>query len=332
MKSKVTWLLSGLAAIVLSLLIWLDYQGSTLQAPATTVTVEIPRGASSHRIATMLAEAGVIRSPLAFRIFARLKGVAGDMQSGEYRFSEPASLVDVMQRLQKGDVVHYNITVPEGLRTDEILQLLAVDSGLPLSEWKAALAKVVTGDSEGVLLPETYQYRKPLKPEALLREMRDAQQKLLDRLSPDPAEQQRLRIIASIIEKETSLDDERPLVSAVIRNRLQKHMPLQMDPTVIYGIYRTRGSFSGDIRTKDLRADTPWSTYTRRGLPPTPICNPGAAALQAAAHPADVDYLFFVANGSGGHAFATTNAEHQANVARWLKIERRRNSEDSRDR
>jgi len=323
---KKHWMIAALFAVLAGITAgWFVYQGSAALAPAQPVVIDVPKGASSVRIARMLAEAGVIRSPFAFRLHARLRGLAGGLQSGEYRFEQPASLVEVLQRLHRGDVIRYTVTVPEGLRTDEILQLLATQSGIALDEWLSALSGLVKGENEGVLLPETYQYSKPLRPEALLREMRDAQQKVLDGLNSDANEQQRLRIIASIIEKETSLDSERPLVSAVIRNRLQRHMPLQMDPTVIYGIYKTRGSFSGDIRKRDLLADTPWSTYTRRGLPPTPICNPGAASLRAAAAPADVDYLFFVANGEGGHAFAATNAEHQANVERWLKIEKRRN-------
>jgi len=327
---KKQWIVAALLAVSAAMAVgWFIYQGSASVAPDKPVVIDVPKGASSVRIARMLAEAGVIRSPFAFRLHAKLRGLAGGLQSGEYRFEQPANLVEILQRLHRGDVVRYSLTVPEGLRTDEVLQLLASQSGIAVQEWQAALGRVAQGESEGVLLPETYQYSKPLRPEAMLREMRQAQQKILDSLSTDQAEQQRLRITASIIEKETSLDSERPLVSAVIRNRLQRHMPLQMDPTVIYGIYRTRGSFSGDIRKRDLLADTPWSTYTRRGLPPTPICNPGAASLRAAAAPADVDYLFFVANGEGGHAFAATNAEHQANVERWLKIEKRRNAQAS---
>ena len=323
------WSVAAVAALLLFVGGWFVYQGNVEQIPAPMTTVEIPKGASTPRIATMLKEAGVIRSTLAFRLYARLLGMASGLQSGEYRFDAPASLLEVLDRLHDGDVVRYLVTVPEGLRTDEILQLLASQSGLPLEVWQQALARVVTGEKEGRLLPETYQYTRPLQPESLLHEMLEAQQKLLAGLSNDPAEQERLRIIASIIEKETSLDNERPLVSAVIRNRLQKHMPLQVDPTVIYGIYRTQGSFSGDIRKRDLTTDTPWNTYTRRGLPPTPICNPGAASLKAAAAPADVDYLFFVAAGNGGHLFATTMAEHEANVARWLKIEKQRATEST---
>jgi len=205
-----------------------------------------------------------------------------------------------------------------------VLQLLAEKTGTLLHDWQAAIKILLEEDPEGRLLPETYQYTRPIRITRMLKSMLDAQQKILAELSSDPAVRNKIRIMASIIEKETMLARERPLVAAVIRNRLQKGMPLQMDPTVIYGIWKTTGSFSGNIHKKDLSADTPWSTYTRKGLPPTPICNPGEASLRAAAAPADVPFLYFVADGSGGHQFAATLADHQANVARWVRMERQR--------
>ena len=158
----------------------------------------------------------------------------------------------------------------------------------------------------------------------MLKSMAEAQQHILAGLSSDTAVQNELRIMASIIEKETMIARERPLVAAVIRNRLQKGMPLQMDPTVIYGIWKTTGSFSGNIRKKDLSTDTPWSTYTRKGLPPTPICNPGKDSLRAAAAPADGPFLYFVAGGSGGHQFAVLPAGRHASVVRWVRMEKQR--------
>jgi len=171
-------------------------------------------------------------------------------------------------------------------------------------------------------------YTQPVNPHAILKQMYDARAKVEADIAStmhwnDPQIITN-RIMASIVEKETALPKERVWVAAAIHNRLNKNMPLQMDPTVIYGIYRTQGSFSGNIRRKDLKADTPWNTYTRKGLPKTPICNPSAESLRAAASPADVDYLYFVADGTGGHAFASTLAEHNANVRQWLKIERKR--------
>jgi len=312
--------------IPLALAGWLYWQASVLHAPGSAVEVMIPAGTSSGWIARKLELQGVIGSVPAFRLWVRLQHAGKDLRSGLYRFERADSMSGVLERLRQGDVMRFNITVPEGLRNDEVLSLLARDTGVPLKQWQAAFISLFKGkQAEGRLLPETWQYTRPLDPLRLLRTMAQAQQKLLNTLTKNPLKQQRLRIIASIIERETALNRERPLVSAVIYNRLRLGMPLQMDSTVIYGIYRTKGAFSGNIHRQDLTTDTPWNTYTHRGLPPTPICNPGKAALLAAAAPAAVNYLYFVADGSGGHAFAATLAEHERNVRQWVKIDRQRN-------
>jgi len=303
---------------------WLYTRVNAQHAPPEPVEMMISPGTASAQISRRLEQQGVITSSLALRLWLRLQQADHSLKSGLYRFEQADSIIGIMARLQRGDVMRFNITVPEGLYNDEVLQLLAAETGMPLSRWQDALASLFTGEAEGRLLPETWQYTKPLDPVRFLHTMAQAQQKLLSTLTKDAAEQQRLRIIASVIEKETALDRERPLVSAAIHNRLQRGMPLQMDPTVIYGIYRTKGSFSGNIHRADLTADTPWNTYTRKGLPPTPICNPGAASLLAAANPAAVGYLYFVADGSGGHAFAATLAEHERNVRQWVELERQR--------
>ena len=306
--------------------IWIFGQISAKHAPASAVELAIPPGSSSVKIAETLQEKGVITSAVVFRLLVRMEQAAGDLKSGHYRFESQADMRQVLERLRQGDVMRFLVTVPEGLRTDEVLLLLAEKTGTSVSQWQEVLDKMLIGEQEGRLLPDSYQYTKPIQPKHVLGAMFRAQKQLLEALAATPEERDRLRIIASIIEKETAVDDERPLVSAVIRNRLKKGIPLQMDPTVIYGIWRTTGSFSGNIRRHDLESDTLWNTYTRRGLPPTPIGNPGAASIRAAAAPADVSYLYFVADGSGGHAFANTLAEHQANVKRWMKIERQKNS------
>lgn len=321
--------IAALTFFMLALAAWLWTGINQELAPESAVEIEIPRGSSSARIAEVLAAHGVIDSPLLFRIYLRLSGQGGALRSGYYRFERPASLRQVIDRLVRGDVLAFQVTVPEGLRTDEVLELLARQTGVELAQWQKALHELLPDGGEGRLLPETYQYTKPVDPKSILAAMIRAQEKVLDSLSHDEAERQRLRIIASIIEKETALPEERPLVSAVIHNRLRRHMPLQMDPTVIYGIWKTTGSFSGNIRKADLLRDTPWNTYTRKGLPPTPIGNPGADSLRAAARPADSDALYFVADGKGGHVFASSLAEHQANVRRWVRIERQMNRERS---
>lgn len=322
MRKTILWLFLVSVLVVAGATVWFYGQVSAEHMPPQPVELEIPAGASSGRIAAMLQQRGVISSGFVFRLLVRLEKTAGHLRSGHYRFADPANMREVLARLQRGDVMRFQVTVPEGLRTDEVLQLLAERTGTPLAEWQHTLDQMLIGEKEGRLLPDTYQYTKPLQPKQMLGGMFRAQRQLLEEVAEHEEERDRLRIIASIIEKETALDEERPLVSAVIRNRLKKGMPLQMDPTVIYGIWRTTGAFSGDIRRRDLQADTLWNSYTRRGLPPTPIGNPGAASIRAAAAPADVDYLYFVADGSGGHAFAATLAEHQANVRRWMELER----------
>lgn len=307
--------------------VWVYKQATAVHTPSGAIQIVIPKGASSGKIARLLHQQQVITSDFVFRLLVRMRDVGGHLHNGYYQFSKPASMEQVLSRLQQGDVMRFQVTVPEGLRTDQVLKLLAEKTASSVSDWQHALDKQLQGETEGRLLPETYQYTKPIQPEQIIKAMLRAQQDVLSELSPEPEVQDRLRIMASIIEKETALDEERPLVSAAIHNRLKKNMPLQMDPTVIYGIWRSRGSFSGNIRKQDLAADTAWNTYTRKGLPATPIGNPGAASLRAAAQPADVDYLYFVADGSGGHAFASTLAGHQKNVNRWMRIEKKRNRE-----
>jgi len=299
--------------------VWLPVQ------PEGIVEVHIPAGVSGREIGRRLKHAGVIRSALAFRILSKISGKAASLQSGDYRFESSANLWQVLERMNNGDAIFYRVTVPEGLRTDEVLTLLAKETGTKTAVWNGALRKLI-GDAvvEGHLLPETYTYRKPAQPEIILANMLKAQKSLIATVSSDWPDVKTLRIVASIVEKETAKDEERPWVAAVIRNRLDQHMALQMDPTVIYGLWKEDGVFSGNLHKADMKRDTPWNTYTRKGLPSTPICNPGKASLLAAAHPAQVDYLYFVADGTGGHAFASNLKQHAENVRRWLKIERNR--------
>jgi len=317
---KKVWILLPLLLIFMA---WFEVTQDRL-VDAVDVTIE--SGFGSSQIGTSLQNAGVIDSKLAFKLLTRVTGKSASLKVGLYHFEGRLSLWDVLKKIERGDVQRFHLTVPEGLRTQDILQLLADKTNTTLKDWRLALEELLPGQEwEGKLLPETYSYSKPLKPVSVLEQMITAQRSIIASLTTDRMDAERLRIIASIIEKETRVDHERVLVSAAIRNRIQIGMPLQMDPTVIYGIWRRDGSFSGNIRRKDLSADTPWNSYTRRGLPPTPICNPGAASLRAAAAPADVSYLYFVADGTGGHAFASTHEEHQENVKKWVRIERKQN-------
>jgi len=308
---------------------WLGQQiFMDIQFPAA-VEVVIPRGISTIEIGKILYRHKVIRSRIPFRLAANLSGLSGTLQNGHYRFEQAQDMWTVIQRLHKGDVILYRLTIPEGLRTDEVIALLAKKTGTRPQDWGKALSKLLNGDeAEGRLMPETYMYEKPVAPMKLFEEMIHSQKKILNRLSKDSANRKQLLIIASIIEKETAIKTERPVIASVIYNRLKRNMPLQMDPTVIYGLWRVDGIFSGNLRKKDLERDMLWNTYTRKGLPPTPICNPGAASLEAAARPAATDFLYFVADGSGGHLFSVTLADHAKNVRRWVGIERKMKAEE----
>jgi len=298
--------------------------------PIQAQTLQIPQGASSKSIAKLLAQKDVIPSAFVFAWLTRINGKAAQLKPGLYQLEGELNMFDVMDILTQGNVLQFKVTIPEGLRTDEMLALLSKKTDTPYQDWQKALKEIVGNQEyEGLFLPETYLYSKPIQAKAVLQQMYDARAKVEQTLAQekgwDKTQIKRNRIMASIVEKETALPKERVWVSAAIHNRLKKHMALQMDPTVIYGIYRTQGKFSGNIRRKDLKTDTPWNTYTNKGLPPTPICNPGAESLRAAAYPADVDYVYFVADGTGGHAFASTLAEHNANVRKWIRIERKMN-------
>lgn len=327
---KKTWLVFIVIALVLAGAALFIQVKINQQQQVSAQDIQIPNGASSKSIARILETNGIISSATLFAWYTRLSDQASKLKPGLYHFEGTLNMPYVLNMLTQGKVVQFKVTIPEGLRTDEMLRLLAEKTHTPLQDWQQALKSIVgTGEYEGLFLPETYVYNKPLQIKSILQQMYDARAKIEAQLAQQHGwskEQiKRNRIIASIVEKETALAKERVWVSAAIHNRLRKKMRLQMDPTVIYGMYRTHGSFNGNIRRKDLRADTPWNTYTRNDIPPTPICNPGAESLRAAAYPADVDYLYFVADGTGGHAFASTLAEHNANVRKWIRIERKIN-------
>jgi UPF0755 protein len=277
-------------------------------------------GKGVARIAGALADAGVIRSATAFSVAVRLIGAGGDLKAGEYEIASRASLAQVLDQVRDGRVIRRSVTIPEGWTS-----AMAVDAlnALPV------LTGAVAEPPEGSLLPDTYAYQRGETRQAVLERMQAAHDKALADLwaerqpglplaTPDEAV-----VLASIVEKETGIASERPRVAAVFTNRLRAGMPLQSDPTVIYGVSKGRPLGRGILAT-ELARETPWNTYRRIGLPPTPIANPGRDALAAVLNPPATDELFFVADGTGGHAFAVTYAEHNANVQRWRAIERQR--------
>jgi UPF0755 protein len=292
-------------------------------------TVFIPSGTGVSGIASRLDAAGAIRSATAFKIAARLTGAGGSLRAGEYEFAPGASMAEVMGKIRRGEIVRHFVTVPEGVTSARVAEILNANR---------VLEGPVVAPEEGAVLPETYDVHRGETRAAVLKRMTDAQTRLLDELWA--ARQQGLPVrtkkeavtLASIVEKETGIASERPRVAAVFVNRLRKGMKLESDPTIIYGLTRgvplvdAQGRRRG-LRRSELERPNPYSTYQIRGLPPTPIANPGRQSLAAVLNPPETDELFFVADGTGGHVFAKTFDEHLRNVAKWRAVERQRAAE-----
>jgi len=312
-------LIAAGAAAAVGYLAWKRIEGP---GPSETATVVwLKPGMSVSAIGETLEEEGVVEEEILFRGAVRMKRADAKLRAGEYEFPAGASVLDVIDQLVSGDVILHTLTIPEG-RTSAQIALLVAE------------AEMLAGDmpetpAEGVLLPETYAFARGETRAAILQRMEKAQDDLLDALWEDRATglpfttREEAIILASIIEKETGVDAERARVAAVFVNRLERGMRLESDPTVIYGL--TQGEPLGrGIRQSELRGETPYNTYVVKGLPPTPIANPGRAAIEATLNPADTDDIFFVADGTGGHAFASSLSEHNRNVAAWRRIERER--------
>lgn len=281
-------------------------------------TLVIPKGAELPRIAEQLAEAGVVENALLFRVAARVIGDGAPLRSGEYAFPAAVTVVQVLEQLRSGRTVVRKLTIPEGLTTAQVLQRVRDAEGLE--------GEIAADPEEGSLLPATYPYGWGDSREAMIEKMTKAMRQTLDKLWLGRAQNLPLTsprdavILASIVEKETGVAAERPRIAAVFINRLRLGMRLQSDPTVIYAMAGGTGPLGRPLTHADLRAEHPYNTYRILGLPPGPIANPGRAALAAVLRPEATDELFFVADGSGGHAFAKTYEDHKANVARWRAL------------
>lgn len=317
--------LAGIAVLVVvvtavmagALWIYVKQQYETAGPLAAETTVIVPRGAGLASIAEDLAAAGVIADADTFRLGVRLFGEARALQAGEYAFAPEISMKEVAELIAGGRTVVHRLTVPEGLTSVEVVALL--NDAEPLD------GEIAEVPADGSLLPETYHFHRGDSREAVLQRMAEAMSAALAELWPQRAENLPLNspeealVLASIVEKETGVDSERALVAGVFVNRLNKGMPLQSDPTVVYGITEGKAPLGRSLTRKDLAQPTPYNTYQIAGLPPGPIANPGRAALEAALNPAETEYFYFVAAGDGGHAFARTLAEHNVNVAKWRR-------------
>ncbi len=281
--------------------------------------VNIPRGSGIRDISEVLMREGVIDQPWVFVGGVLALKARDDLKAGEYQFKAHASLRDVVATIIDGRVVAHQLTIPEGLTSEQIVARLLDDDVL------AGNIKEIP--REGSLLPDTYNFNRGVTREQMIQRMQQAQQRVLkeiwDRHSPDlPIKTpEQLVVLASLVEKETGKPEERTRVAAVFVNRLKQKMRLQSDPTIIYGLVGGKGTLGRPIMKSEIEQPTPYNTYQFEGLPPGPIANPGRASLEAAANPARTRELYFVADGTGGHAFAETYEQHQRNVARLRAME-----------
>jgi UPF0755 protein len=291
----------------------------------TELTVVIPKGVGLDGSANILTKAGVLHHPLIFKIGAVATMSATSIKAGEYLIPARSSPREALELLKSGVTVVRKFTAPEGLTSGQIMAELAGAQGFS--------GEAGTVPHEGSLLPETYHYSYGDARDGVVKRMSKAMEEALDtawkaKPTDSPLKNKaEMLTLASLVEKETGLAAERPRVAAVFLNRLKKNMKLQSDPTIIYGIAGTSGVFERSITKDDLQKPTAYNTYVIEGLPPGPICNPGRASLEAVVKPAASEELYFVADGSGGHAFAKTLEEHNRNVASWRKIERERRQE-----
>jgi UPF0755 protein len=335
MKGRVAKL-GSLAALLLFLLLLLDILVFLLLPPTfrgEAKRVSIQRGSTFKNVVQVLDEEGLLRSSTKFYLMARVLGNAGSVQAGEYELNTAMTPSVILHKLIKGDVVKYRVTIPEGYTVQQIaLRLKELGIVREREEFLAAAFSShfntmlgIEGKSvEGYLFPDTYLFPSSLTPEEVIKTMvgkfkrvytsdfslRAAELGMTDR---------EVVVLASIIEKETGLPEERPLISAVFHNRLKRGIPLCSDPTVIYGI----AGFDGNLRKRDLEKRTPYNTYLIQGLPPGPIANPGRSSIVAALYPAPVTYLYFVSRNDGSHHFSATLREHNEAVRQYQKGGRR---------
>jgi UPF0755 protein len=314
-----------------------NYLSTPLAVPADGYRLDIAPGTPWTAIARQLADDGITAWPAVLRIYGRLTGQSGQIKAGEYQLSPGTTPASLLRELVAGRVILRKITLVEGWSVRDVLRALAGSQSTLEQTLKAAGATDLAlelglpwASAEGAFLPETYLYSRGTTDREILLRAHAALTERLDQAwesrQPDLplANPYEFLILASIVERETALERERPLIAGVFIRRLRLGMRLQTDPTVIYGL---GSSFDGNLTRRHLETDSPWNTYTRAGLPPTPIAMPGGAAIDAVARPADGNALFFVATGQGdgSHKFSATLREHEAAVRDYLAALKRQN-------
>lgn len=295
---------------------WWVAAGFTQAGPLQeSKTIVFPAGDRFTHIADTLGEQGVIAHPFLFKVLVFARGESSRFKAGEYLFPPSISALEVAAMIAGGKTVMHHFTIPEGLMTSEILEMLRQT---PLLD-----GEITLDVKEGELLPETYNYSRGDKRNEIITRMRRAMQKTLAEAWEGRADglpfttPLQALTLASIVEKETGLPSERPHVASVYINRLKKGMLLQADPTTAYAVTDGKHKLARALTTADLQMDSPYNTYRAAGLPPGPIANPGRASILATLHPIVSDDLYFVATGTGGHNFAKTEAEHEENVKKY---------------
>ena len=316
----------GIAAVAAIILVSLAVQriGAPGPLPADKVVIIAP-GTDVGEIIGQLEQDGVIDSATLMTGTLYAEGDRSKIKAGEYLFKQSASLRDVIDTLVSGKQILHAITIPEGLTSEQICDRLKADDVLQ--------GEIRSVPKEGTLMPDTFKFARGTTREQLLRTMAQEQKKVVAETWAHRAQDTTIRspyemiTLASIVEKETGKADERPRVAGVFVNRLTKGIPLQSDPTIVYGLVGGKATLGRGILKSEIEQKTPYNTYAIAGLPPGPICNPGRAAMEAVATPSRTKDIYFVADGTGGHAFAETLDQHRANVMRWRQIEK-----DAKDR
>ncbi|WP_415209140.1 endolytic transglycosylase MltG [Rudaea sp.] len=323
-----------LGALVLAGNLYAQYRrfaDAPIAGLAQATQIDVPIGARLPAIVGLLDERGLQPGNAYFwRLLARELGVAGKLHAGEYALDAGMTPRALLKKMAAGEVIRHRFTIVEGWTFRQLRKALDAEAGLSKDacagagacEGRELMARLGEADAEpeGQFLPETYSFIKGMSDVDVLRRAHEAMKKALDKLWAERAADTPLKspyealILASIIEKETARSEEQPQIARVFLSRLKLGMKLQTDPTVIYGM---GAGYNGNIRRSDLDTDTPYNTYTRTGLPPTPIALPGKAALEAVIHPAQTDALYFVARGNGAHEFSSTLEAHNRAVARY---------------